>query len=184
VSEHAPGVSIRSAMALAARLRVALGFVLGAIAFWLAQPTRDTLVLGGALAMVGESIRFWAAGHLQKSREVTTSGPYRWCAHPLYVGSSVMGVGLAIAAAKVAVAVLVVSYLVVTITAAVLSEEAFLRQRFGEGYDRYRRGAPADRSQDKRRFSLAQAIANHEPRALSGLLAAIALLALKARYRL
>ena len=29
-----------------------------------------------------------------KAREVTSSGPYRWFAHPLYVGSSIMGAGL------------------------------------------------------------------------------------------
>ena len=48
---------------------------------------------GSVVAVVGEALRVWAAGHLNKSREVTSSGPYRWFAHPLYVGSSVMGVG-------------------------------------------------------------------------------------------
>ena len=41
-------------------------------------------------------MRVWAAGHLLKAREVTRSGPYRFVAHPLYLGSSLIGVGLAI----------------------------------------------------------------------------------------
>ena len=76
------------AMARLARLRVALGFVCGALVLWLAQPTAGSLLAGGAVAVVGEALRIWAAGHLNKSREVTSSGPYRWFAHPLYVGSS------------------------------------------------------------------------------------------------
>ena len=68
----------------------------GRVVLWLAQPTRATLAIGTALAIGGECLRVWASGHLNKAREVTASGPYRWFAHPLYVGSSIMGVGLAI----------------------------------------------------------------------------------------
>jgi len=79
-----------------ARLRVALGFVMGALVLVLARPSQATVAVGMTLAACGEAIRFWAAGHLQKSREVTVSGPYRWTAHPLYLGSTIMGIGLAI----------------------------------------------------------------------------------------
>ena len=172
-----------------ARWRVALGFAFGVVVFWLATPTRAALVAGAGVAGLGEALRIWAAGHLEKSREVTSSGPYRWCAHPLYVGSSVMGAGLAVACASVPVAVLVALYLGVTLPAAARRESAFLRRTFGERYDRYRRGA-AGRGEDgadsqsgegaARRFSLARALANHEHRALIGLLLAELLLALKA----
>ena len=184
-----------------ARLRVFLGFVFGVIVLWRAEPTPVPLVVGAAVASVGEVMRFWAAGHLNKSREVTTSGPYRWCAHPLYVGSSVMGAGLAIASESLLVAFLIALYLGVTLTAAVKSEEAFLRRRFGDRYDRYRRGdlakgddrrksvdiesdgdTASDRASGNRRFSLTQAIANREHRALIGFLLAVLLLALKATY--
>ena len=115
-----------------ARLRVPLGFAFGALVLWFATPTSGTLAAGGAVACVGEAIRIWAAGHLNKAREVTRSGPYRWMAHPLYVGSSVMGAGLAIAAGSLLVVALVATYLAITLTAAIRSEEALLRQRFGD----------------------------------------------------
>jgi len=168
-----------------ARLRVPLGFVFGALVLVLARPTRPTLISGAAIACLGEALRIWAAGHLNKAREVTSSGPYRWFAHPLYVGSSVMGVGLAVATGRVAAAVLIGAYLGATLTAAVRSEEAFLRRAFGDRYDRYRRGGASGGSADgngARRFSLAQAIANREHRAVAGLLAAMLLLLLKATY--
>ena len=98
-------------MATLARFRVALGFVFGVLVLVLAQPTGRSLAVGMSIAALGEAVRIWAAGHLRKSREVTVSGPYRWVAHPLYVGSSVMGLGLAIAAASAPVAVLIAIYL-------------------------------------------------------------------------
>ena len=169
-----------------ARLRVALGFVFGAIVLGLAEPTGLSLAVGLSIAAGGEAIRIWAAGHLNKSREVTSSGPYRWCAHPLYLGSSLMGVGVAVASANILVAVLVALYLAVTLTAAIRTEEAFLRRTFGDGYDRYKRGdgrGGADGAAgDRRPFSFAQARANREHRAIIGLGVAVLLLVLKATY--
>lgn len=168
-----------------ARLRVTLAFVFGAIVLTLAAPTWRSLVVGLSISAAGEAIRVWAAGHLNKSREVTSSGPYRWVAHPLYVGSSVMGVGLAIACRSLPVAVLIAVYLVTTLTAAIKSEEAFLRRTFGEQYDLYRAGLDERRragAMQPRRFSLRQAMANREYRALAGFLIVMLLLILKATY--
>ena len=58
-----------------ARRRVALGFVFGALVLWLAQPTAATLAAGTAIAIAGERLRVWAAGHLNKAREVTVVRP-------------------------------------------------------------------------------------------------------------
>ncbi|MGH9142990.1 MAG: methyltransferase family protein [Vicinamibacterales bacterium] len=173
-------------MATLARLRVALGFVFGVLVLVLAQPTARSLMIGMTIAASGEAIRVWAAGHLRKSREVTVSGPYRWVAHPLYVGSSVMGAGLAIASASVPVAALVVVYLAATLTAAIKSEEAYLRRAFGDQYDLYKSGVAARRREasaaSRRSFSVEQAVANREYRAVAGLGVAILLLIWKATY--
>jgi len=169
-----------------ARFRVALGFVFGVLVLVLAQPTRQSLLIGMSVAAGGEAIRIWAAGHLRKSREVTVSGPYRWVAHPLYVGSSVMGIGLAIAAGSLVVAALIAVYLLATLTAAIKSEEAFLRRTFGDQYDLYRSGVEARRRErrgaSRRAFSLGQAMANREYRAVAGLVIALLLLIWKATY--
>jgi hypothetical protein len=144
-----------------------------------------TLAAGAPIALAGEALRVWAAGHLSKSREVTSSGPYRWFAHPLYVGSSIMGIGLAVASGSAVVAVVIAVYLVTTLTAAIRSEEAFLRRAFGDQYDRYRGGRETEeiiRLRGRRRFSVAQAFANREHRAVLGMALAILLLILKATY--
>jgi protein-S-isoprenylcysteine O-methyltransferase Ste14 len=162
--------------ALLARRRVGLGFVLAAIVLWLAQPTLQSLVAGSVIAVIGETIRIWAAGHVEKSREVTRSGPYRFTRHPLYLGSSIIAAGIAIVSANWIVALIVAAYLGTTITAAIQAEEAHLREKFGSEYDAYaaRVAPPMERS-----FSATRALQNREHHALAGLLTALALLALK-----
>ena len=172
-------------MELLARFRVALGWVFAPLVLILANPSSESLVIGGAVGLAGECIRVWAAGHLHKSREVTSSGPYRLFAHPLYVGSAVMGAGLAIAAANPIAAALIALYLTVTLRAAIKSEETYLRRTFGAEYELYRRwdraDGPAGTATMTRRFSLSRAMANREYRALAGLVAALLLLAMKQR---
>jgi protein-S-isoprenylcysteine O-methyltransferase Ste14 len=172
-----PGSDI---LARAARLRVSLGFVFGVLAVWLARPTLRSLVVGTTIACVGEALRIWAAGHINKSREVTSSGPYRWFAHPLYVGSSVMGLGFVAASNSLIVGGLIALYLGVTITIAVKAEERFLRTRFGDDYVHYRRGTrPTGDSSASRRFDPAQVMANREYRAVIGLVLVLTALLIK-----
>lgn len=157
-----------------ARWRVPLGYALGIVAFLLAAPSPSSLALGASVGAVGEALRIWAAGHLEKGREVTRSGPYALTRHPLYLGSGIMGAGFAIAARSAVVVLIVGAYLVVTITAAIRSEEAHLTDRFGSAYPDYRRGEAAD---GLRRFAVERALRNREYRALAGFIAVIALLA-------
>jgi protein-S-isoprenylcysteine O-methyltransferase Ste14 len=163
-----------------ARLRVPLGFAFAIVVLWLATPTWPTLAWGLPIAALGELLRLWAAGHLEKSREVTRSGPYRWLRHPLYVGSSLMAAGLAVAAGSVIVAAIVAIYMTTTITAAIVTENAFLRQTFGADYAAWQAGTVPT---VERRFSIERAMRNREYRALTGFLLLAATLAYKAAAR-
>ena len=159
-----------------ARRRVTLGFVVAAAAFWLATPSWGSLWGGTLIAAVGEALRVWAAGHLRKRQEVTTSGPYRFTRHPLYCGSLVIGIGFVVAAASPPVAVIVLAYLAGTLLVAVRLEEAALRRAFGQEYARYVRGTGIASG---RRFSLERAMTNGEHRSLLGFFAAVAILGAK-----
>ncbi len=159
-----------------ARERVPLGFIVAIATLVLAHPTWAMWRVGLAVAAAGEAVRIWAAGHLEKSREVTRSGPYRWTQHPLYVGSTIMALGIVIASRSMIVALVAATYMTSTLAAAIRTEEAFLTRAFGDTYDRYResRSDPM-----RRRFSLARVMRNREYRAAAGLAAGFALLALK-----
>ena len=160
-----------------ARMRVPLGFFTAAAVLYFARPTVASLAVGGAIALVGETLRIWAAGHLDKGREVTQSGPYRFTQHPLYIGSAIVAAGAAVASARLMVAVLVAIYMSVTIAAAVRHEEHNMRARFGEQYDQYvqSRSARVDRA-----FSFRRALSiNQEYKAVGGLVVLVMILALK-----
>jgi hypothetical protein len=96
--------------------------------------------------------------------------------HPLYVGSSLLGLGFALASRQPLVVALVVVYLGVWLSVAARLEEATLRSKFGDAYDQYAGGTATPTA---RSFSLARARRNGEPQAVLGLLAALALLAVK-----
>ena len=160
-----------------ARSRVATGFAVAAAAFWLARPSWLSLGLGAGVGLAGACLRCWAAGHLEKGVEVTTSGPYRWMRHPLYVGSALLGLGFAVAARHPVAAALIALYLAVSLSMAARFEEARLRAEHGDAYDRYAEGSAVA---GDRRWSLARAARNREGQALAGALTALALLGLKA----
>lgn len=162
-----------------ARWRVSLGFVTAAVVLAFARPTPRALLIGGLVAAVGEFVRIWAAGHLQKGQEITRSGPYRFTRHPLYVGSVIMGAGVAIAAANWIIAAVIAVYLVVTLTAAIRTEEASLDAKFEGAYADYRAGLAPPVS---RPFSLDRVKANREYRSALGLIAGFAILYLRSRW--
>jgi len=102
--------------------------------------------------------------------------PVPLCAAPLYLGSSLIGIGLAIASTSLVVAAIIGIYLGLTLSAARRSEEAHLREKFGDAYDAYveKRMAPMTRA-----FSLERALGNREHHTIAGLVVGFALLAAK-----
>jgi len=66
------------------RITLSLAFALVALIF--IRPSRTGMLYGVPLIIMGEAIRIWASGHIHKMREVTRTGPYALCRHPLYVG--------------------------------------------------------------------------------------------------
>jgi protein-S-isoprenylcysteine O-methyltransferase Ste14 len=59
-----------------------------------ARPTPASLALGAPLVVAGEALRLWAAGHLSKTVELVTSGPYAHVRNPLYLGRLLLLTGL------------------------------------------------------------------------------------------
>ena len=87
-----------------------------------------------------------------------------------------IGIGMAVVANNAIVAVFVISYLALTLTAAMRSEEAHLREKFGDAYDAYaQKRAPSS----ERTFSWKRAVYNREHHTIAGLLIGLVLLSLK-----
>ena len=92
------------------RYRVPAGWLVGLLVVALARPTPEWLLLGLPLAVVGEAVRLWASGHIEKTKRLATGGPY---AHSriLYVGSLLMALGAATPARACAVLAVSVYFL-------------------------------------------------------------------------
>src|SRR5437763_9324665 len=82
---------------LAQRIRVPAGLLQAPLLIIAAKPSPRTLLIGAAVALVGLLIRAWASGYLRKNMELATSGPYAYTRNPLYLGTFIMGGGIALA---------------------------------------------------------------------------------------
>ncbi|WP_031495305.1 methyltransferase family protein [Bryobacter aggregatus] len=80
------------------RMRVPSGFLLAVCFGLLAAPSRESLLVGGGVSVSGLALRAWAAGHLKKNQDLADGGPYAWTRNPLYLGTLLTALGLAIAA--------------------------------------------------------------------------------------
>jgi protein-S-isoprenylcysteine O-methyltransferase Ste14 len=167
---------------LPSRLRVPLGWVAGAIVIALARPRPWSLLGGLVLALAGEAVRIWASGHIEKTRVLATGGPYAHTRNPLYLGSTVMAAGIALAAATPWAALAVAAYFLAFYPAAIRGEAAFLAGRFPDTYPAWAREVPAFLPRPTpggpraSRFAWERVRANREWRTLLAVPAALALL--------
>jgi len=173
---------------LAARARVPAGFVVAVAFLAMARPSWASLAAGGTIALLGLALRAWAAGHLAKYECLSTSGPFAHVRNPLYAGTLIVGVGFALAGARVGIGLLLVAFFVMLYLPVIEEEESYLRQKFPE-YAAYERRVPRlwpklsrERFSSGARFRFALYARNQEYQALAGFLVMMALLAAKKIY--
>jgi protein-S-isoprenylcysteine O-methyltransferase Ste14 len=168
-----------------ARLRVLFGFIMAAAFLWFSAPDLVSLAFGLPVSFAGLALRAWAAGHLEKNRELAQSGPYARVRNPLYLGTLTVAMGLAIASRRWELALLFAVVFGLVYLPAVELEEQHLRRLF-PAFDEYARRVPRliPRPDGKEeavrppfRWSLYRF--NREYQALAGWLAGVAVLVWK-----
>jgi len=155
------------------RVRAGTLGVLGVIIF--ARPTWKPLLAGFGLSLLGLGLRTWAAGHLKKEKVLAVSGPYRRTRNPLYLGSLLIGVAMAVGAWSWGAAAILAAYFLVFYPVVIIEERKKMKSLFPVEYETYRkrvplffasfRKAPAYQSSP---FSRALYRKNKEQRALIG----------------
>lgn len=167
-----------------ARLRVPCGFLLVAAFAWFSRPSLRSLVYGIAVSAAGLALRAWAAGHLDKNRDLALSGPYAYVRNPLYLGTLVVAAGFAVASRSVGLAVLFASVFLLVYLPVIGLEEQHLAKLFPRYAEYAARVSalvprvPGDKAAG--RFQFALYWKNQEYQALAGFLAGVAWLTWKA----
>ncbi len=168
-----------------ARLRVPAGFVMVAAFAWFARPDAASLSIGLPLSACGLALRAWAAGHLFKNQRLAVSGPYSFTRNPLYLGTLITALGLAVAAHSAGLALLFAALFALVYLPAIELEEQHLLAIL-PGYEAFAARVPllvprwpAQFGPDS--FSGAQYRKNREYEALIGWLAGAAWLVFRIR---
>lgn len=167
-------------------------WILALVYFWLARPDTESLWTGGAVIGAGLVVRAWAAGVLEKDRELAVSGPYAFTRNPLYLGSFVIGVGAAFAGGRTWIGAVFLAFFIWAYRGTMAREDDRLEERFGEWYRSYRHAVPTflprltpyrpprETTVAPTRFSLARYMRNREWEAALGGVAGMGILLLKA----
>jgi protein-S-isoprenylcysteine O-methyltransferase Ste14 len=162
-----------------------MGFVLGVAYIVFCQPTSRLIAIGGAVAFVGLALRAYAAGHLEKNRQLAASGPYRWTRNPLYLGSFLMGAGFGVAGGRWEFAFAFVVFFLLVYVPVMRREETELRGLFSERFEQYMRSVPLFLPTGRRapkgggRFDWRRYTRNREYQASIGFVAGLGFLVVK-----
>jgi protein-S-isoprenylcysteine O-methyltransferase Ste14 len=170
------------------RVRVAVGYALALVVLASAHPTPGSLLLALPLALLGEAIRLWASGHIEKTRSLATGGPYAHTRNPLYLGSALLALAAGIASLSPLATFALGGYFVAFYPQVVAEEQAFLRAKFPLAFAEWEKhvplflprlspGGPRDS-----RFAWARVTMNREWRTALALPALFALLWARGRY--
>lgn len=106
-------------------------------------------VIGLALVLGGQALRFWAAGYIPKYRTevigapvLVTWGPYKWVRNPLYAGNAIMGLGWSLMVGWGWVIAFVIAFMLLYSMIIIPAEEEFLADKFGAEYAEFKKRVP------------------------------------------
>jgi protein-S-isoprenylcysteine O-methyltransferase Ste14 len=108
------------------------------------------MFIAAPLLVVGQSLRFWAAGVIPKYRALSLDaprlvvwGPYALVRNPLYAGNALLGYGWALMAGWMWALAFAAAYLVVYQLVIIPYEESFLMEKFRDDYLAYKTATPS-----------------------------------------
>lgn len=123
-------------------VRLRLAWLLVPPYYSFARPTLPLLLTGLTLALGGAALRAWAAGVIRKDRVLAVSGPYAHTRNPLYLGSFLIGLGLAVAGGRAAFVAAFLVLFAAVYGPTMRREHHALETQFGDAYRAYARRVP------------------------------------------
>lgn len=124
--------------------RTFLSLCLSLLFLYFARPGFISIVSGFAFVILGESIRMWASGYLNKDTHdyVTVFGPYAFTRNPLYLGNFFLGFGfIGMGGHWIPLCIYLILFFIIY-RSTILDEEQLLTGMFGKPYQEYRSQVP------------------------------------------
>jgi protein-S-isoprenylcysteine O-methyltransferase Ste14 len=131
-----------NALALFARWRVRLGYVLAVFVLFFARPTPEFVAIGAVVGLLGLWLRACAAGYLHKQEVLTVIGPYAYTRNPLYLGSAVLALGAGIATRSWISGAILLIYFALVYSVVMRREEGELLGHHGTAFQEYAAAVP------------------------------------------
>ncbi|MBI4408758.1 MAG: isoprenylcysteine carboxylmethyltransferase family protein [Gemmatimonadetes bacterium] len=170
------------------RLRLRAAWVLLPAYLFFSRPSAPLILTGVGLALTGGLLRAWAAGTIRKNVILTTGGPYAHTRNPLYLGTFLIGLGLAVASGRVAIIVGFLLFFLAVYGWTMRAESRRLERLFGDDYRHYAESVPSflprlrpyrASAAPRTRFDLKSLLVSREYQAVLGTLLAFLALAAK-----
>ena len=91
------------------------------------------LLAAGLFRRAGTDVKPW-----RTSTALVTDGPYRWTRNPMYLGMTLVYLGLALAADSLVAVLLLIPVVVIIQTQVIAREERYLEGKFGDEFRAYK----------------------------------------------
>ena len=124
------------------KLRFAVLYPFAAFFIIFANCDDRSLNYGIWFIVAGELIRVWANGYAVKTEKLTTSGPYAFVRHPLYLGTMLLVVGFIIFLNVYYIGAALLAVMAIVYSGTIKEEEELLGRKFKE-YAAYKKRVPA-----------------------------------------
>jgi len=125
------------------KLRILVAWIGGALCLFNAHISDDTFRIGVPLVILGELMRIWAGGHVErKGGKLAVSGPFAYIRNPLYLGNFLIGLGVVIIFGNPVFMVIFLIGFGIVYWGTIRKEETVLQETFGESYSDYYNNVP------------------------------------------
>ncbi|MDD5492437.1 MAG: isoprenylcysteine carboxylmethyltransferase family protein [bacterium] len=141
---------MQSISALVIKHRIFLSWLFGIAYLVFTAPPRYVpstsallyLIVGLEIAFLGEGLRIWANGYLQKDESLAVNGPFSYTRNPLYLGSFLIGCGFCIATSRLLLFVIFLVFFFLVFLNTIKHEEGILEGKFGSEFQKYKQTVP------------------------------------------
>lgn len=119
------------------RYRSFVGMVALVVVLYLSEPSAISIGIGFFFIVFGMAFRAWSAGYISKNKELATKGPYELTRNPLYFGSFLLGLGIAIGGDNLYSYLIFLVYYFSFFPFLMIIEHRRLKKQFGEKYKKW-----------------------------------------------